>query len=145
MLFSAFQLHYLPIDTATLKAWSQPYVGEAHKCLYKVMEKQWEKAGRNAYGRFLSIVQSSGTGKSRMIDELSKEHLVVPINLRPENETGELTLCQTLNPLSLRILQDFLGQITMSANSSTNKLSHMRCIPYMQPFLPLYFDNSKPS
>ena len=31
---------------------------------------------------YLSIVQSSGMGKSRVIDALSKTHLVVPINLQ---------------------------------------------------------------
>jgi hypothetical protein len=88
-LFSAFQLQYLPIHTATMKAWGQQYIGEAHECLYEVMHKHQEN--KTAYGRFLSIVQSSGTGKSRMVDELSKEHLVVPINLRPIGDNGEST------------------------------------------------------
>lgn len=34
------------------------------------------------YARVLAIVQSSGMGKSRMIDELSKDHFVIPLNLR---------------------------------------------------------------
>ena len=37
------------------------------------------------------MVQSSGMGKSRMIDELSKEHFVIPINLRTK-ETGMVFL-----------------------------------------------------
>ncbi|KAF8690300.1 hypothetical protein AX14_003014 [Amanita brunnescens Koide BX004] len=85
-LFSAFKLHYLLIDAATMRAWRHPYIGEAHRCLYNVMEAH-QKNG-TAYGRFLSIVQSSGTGKSRMVDELSKEHIVIPINLRAERANG---------------------------------------------------------
>jgi hypothetical protein len=88
-LFSAFQLQYLLIDAATEEAWTQPYIGGAHTCLYEVMEALQKR--KEAYGRFLSVVQSSGTGKSRMVDELSKQHLVIPINLRPDGERGEST------------------------------------------------------
>ena len=36
----------------------------------------------NTYARLLPIVPSSGMGKSRMIDELSKKYFLVPFNLR---------------------------------------------------------------
>lgn len=88
-LFSTFQLQYLPVGTATVRAWDGPYMGTAHDCLYNAMHKH--QKNETAYGRILSIVQSSGTGKSRMVDELSKKHLVVPINLRPIDENGEST------------------------------------------------------
>ena len=39
------------------------------------------------YVRVLAIVQSSGMGKSHMIDELSKDHFVIPLNLR-DGESG---------------------------------------------------------
>jgi hypothetical protein len=39
------------------------------------------------YAHVLAIVQSSGMGKSRMIDELSKDHFVIPLNLR-DGESG---------------------------------------------------------
>ena len=38
-LFSAFQLQYLLIVAATVKAWKQPYVGKSHKLLYKDIKK----------------------------------------------------------------------------------------------------------
>lgn len=34
------------------------------------------------YARLLPVVQSSGMGKSRLIDEFSKKHFVIPFNLR---------------------------------------------------------------
>ncbi|KAH9178630.1 hypothetical protein EDB89DRAFT_2239238, partial [Lactarius sanguifluus] len=40
-----------------------------------------------AYGPYCSIVQSSGMGKSRLLDEFSKTHILIPINLR-RNEAG---------------------------------------------------------
>ncbi|KAH9173206.1 hypothetical protein EDB89DRAFT_2068954 [Lactarius sanguifluus] len=40
------------------------------------------------YGRYCSIVQSSGMGKSRLLDGLSKDLFVIPINLRPSSGRG---------------------------------------------------------
>ncbi len=40
------------------------------------------------YGRYCSIVQSSGMGKSRLLDELSKDLFLIPINLRPSSGRG---------------------------------------------------------
>jgi len=116
-------------------------MGEAHRCLYKVMEVH--QKSQDAYGRFLSIVQSSGAGKSRMVDELSKEYLVIPINLRPANEQGEPTWTFSVKPGTYHlVLQDFQRQIRMSANSSTRALRSRRCITDMQPFSLLCFINS---
>ncbi|KAH9009201.1 hypothetical protein EDB83DRAFT_2234923 [Lactarius deliciosus] len=42
------------------------------------------------YARYCSIVQSSGMGKSRLLDEFSKEHFLIPINLRPKDSEGVL-------------------------------------------------------
>jgi hypothetical protein len=44
----------------------------------------------NLYARILSIVQSSGMGKSRLIDEFSKAYFVIPLNLR-HDESGRLS------------------------------------------------------
>ncbi|KZV72595.1 hypothetical protein PENSPDRAFT_649536, partial [Peniophora sp. CONT] len=65
---------------ATLSSWTYTYQGTAHDVLW---EHITDHSGRNVefYSPFCSIVQSSGTGKSRCIDELSKEHLVVPMCL----------------------------------------------------------------
>ncbi len=40
------------------------------------------------YARYCSIVQSSGMGKSRLLDEFSRSFFLVPINLRPANTDG---------------------------------------------------------
>jgi hypothetical protein len=46
------------------------------------------------YARLLPVIQSSGMGKSRMIDELSKEYLLIPLNLRdvPEGNSSYVLL-----------------------------------------------------
>ncbi|KAH9021093.1 hypothetical protein EDB83DRAFT_2320509, partial [Lactarius deliciosus] len=40
------------------------------------------------YGRYCSIVQSSGMGKSRLLDEFSKNFFLIPINLRASTDQG---------------------------------------------------------
>ncbi|KAM6499175.1 hypothetical protein JOM56_004683 [Amanita muscaria] len=68
-------------------AWTTQYRGEAPAALWTRIKKAMKQEKR--YARYLAIVQSSGTGKSRMIEELSKKHLVIPVNLRDyHNETG---------------------------------------------------------
>jgi hypothetical protein len=45
-------------------------------------------ADRKYIGRYCSIVQSSGMGKSRLVDEFSKDHFLIPINLRKQGAGG---------------------------------------------------------
>ncbi|KIL64400.1 hypothetical protein M378DRAFT_163135 [Amanita muscaria Koide BX008] len=63
-------------------SWKSPFIGKAHKALYDTISNVCSGSARNIYERLLAVVQSSGMGKSRMIDELSKEQFVIPINLR---------------------------------------------------------------
>jgi hypothetical protein len=44
-----------------------------------------------AYARMTSLFQASGTGKSRLLDEVAKERLVIPVNLRNPNAGGKLS------------------------------------------------------
>ena len=37
---------------------------------------------KHEYAKYISIVQSSGMGKSRMIDEVSKTKFMIPLCLR---------------------------------------------------------------
>jgi hypothetical protein len=73
---------------ATVKSWNQVYVGSAANCLYDTIRDHCVTKDPTIYARYAAILQSSGMGKSRTIDELSKEHFVIPINLRPSADTG---------------------------------------------------------
>jgi hypothetical protein len=77
---------------ATLQSWSIKYVGNASDFLYEHLASN--PKDENKYARYTSIVQSSGMGKSRTIDELSKKHLVVPLNLRVESNGKFLGMSQ---------------------------------------------------
>jgi len=67
-----------------LQSWAIKYVGDASVSLYEHLTSH--PMDEDNYARYTSIVQSSGMGKSRTIDELSKTHLVVPMNLRQESK-----------------------------------------------------------
>jgi hypothetical protein len=64
---------------ATVKSWNYPYQGNVAEVLYEYIKCHRDP---NAYAHLLAVVQSSGMGKSRMIDEFSKRHFVIPLNLR---------------------------------------------------------------
>ncbi|OBZ69296.1 hypothetical protein A0H81_10923 [Grifola frondosa] len=70
-------------------AWEREYRGSAVDALWShmnhVYERSHDKSSRSGvilYANYSAIVQSSGTGKSRMVDELAKRELVIPMNLR---------------------------------------------------------------
>lgn len=71
------------ILTATINSWGIEFVGIADDLLFEHIANYSKEDG--AFARYTLIVQSSGMGKSRTIDELSKKHLVVPLNLRGES------------------------------------------------------------
>lgn len=73
-------------------AWKSEYrSGSEHALLrairqgYRAMQKQ---SAPYHYANTLSIVQSSGTGKSRTVHEMSKMIFTIPFNLR-EDDAGE--------------------------------------------------------
>ena len=69
-----------------MDSWDIDYVGNANNLLFDHIKYFYEKDSN--FARYTSIVQSSGMGKSRTIDELSKNHLLVPLNLR-EDSNGD--------------------------------------------------------
>jgi hypothetical protein len=70
-----------------MESWDVAYVGNADDLLYDHIAT-YSKDTDN-YARYTSIVQSSGMGKSRAVDEFSRKHLVVPLNLR-QNPDGNV-------------------------------------------------------
>ncbi len=73
-----------------MMAWSQDFQGSGVKALEQHI---WhylavKSVMRYPYTAFMSITQSSGMGKSRLIDEFSKTHFVIPLNLRDPSSIG---------------------------------------------------------
>ncbi|KAH8991830.1 hypothetical protein EDB83DRAFT_2534946 [Lactarius deliciosus] len=72
---------------AVVRSWTADFIGKGPlRALEKHVRVQMTMGKR--YARYCSIVQSSGMGKSRLLDEFSKEHFLIPINLRPKDSEG---------------------------------------------------------
>src|SRR6266446_8351607 len=73
--------------TASEHAWTSQFKGNANVVLRKTIADLLNKDG-NSHARLTCIINSSGTGKSRMVDELGTEIITVPMCLRPNGPRG---------------------------------------------------------
>ena len=82
------------MDLATKLSWNGPYQGKNWKTMrYKIQDIiMCPSSHKHKYAHQFSLVQSSGTGKSSMIDEYSKDPIILLLCLRDEQETGEYYL-----------------------------------------------------
>jgi len=75
--------------TAIEKSWTDTFRGDSPRALWNdvVLCCQDCEVGNltRYYGKFIPIIQLSGMGKSWLVDEFSKSHFLIPINLRPVN------------------------------------------------------------
>lgn len=65
--------------TATVRAWSQEFHGTSAELLYGILKSYIDVD--DVYARFVPLIQSLGTGKSRMVDQLGKRIIYIPLNL----------------------------------------------------------------
>ncbi|KAF8872391.1 hypothetical protein CPB84DRAFT_1967482 [Gymnopilus junonius] len=72
------------VDEVLESAWHDNYVGENHKLLLDNINAI--QGGGQPYSNQIAIVQSSGTGKSRMVHEQAKIVFTIPFNLRESIE-----------------------------------------------------------
>ena len=83
---------------AIIRAWDAPFKGDTAKFLLATIP-MYLKEGRGVHA---NIVNSSGTGKSRMVDEVAKKIITVPMCLR-ENGNRGFTLLFSLFVCALMI------------------------------------------
>ncbi|KAI0257920.1 hypothetical protein BC834DRAFT_848155 [Gloeopeniophorella convolvens] len=72
-----------------LRSWDLPYQGNAARVLLDIISDYLKKR-RVTYDPLASIINASGTGKSRMVDELAKTIISVPMCLRDAGSKGVL-------------------------------------------------------
>ncbi|KAI0302852.1 hypothetical protein B0F90DRAFT_1816405 [Multifurca ochricompacta] len=108
-------------ESVVMNSWNAEFVYDAPlKGLKNHVKRELKSLGsdQKLYARYCSIIQSSGMGKSRLIDELSREDFLIPINLRPHGSKGLSRLlisCLSLRNRFYRIpppdneLRDFLA------------------------------------
>ncbi|KAI0287898.1 hypothetical protein BC826DRAFT_916433 [Russula brevipes] len=93
-------------------SWQGEYMGNAADVLLKTISSYLAQVRQ--YGPHASILNSSGTGKSRMVDELSRTIITVPICLR-EGPTGfpppDVNLRRWFNRLGLYSRKDVVDRL----------------------------------
>ncbi|GJE95213.1 hypothetical protein PsYK624_113940 [Phanerochaete sordida] len=73
----------------TIDAWKTLLVGDYHKLAYKsILDMKSDAPSHEAYHNVLPIIQSSGTGKSRMADELSGLIFTLPLTMHQASTDG---------------------------------------------------------
>ena len=73
-------------ELATVDSWKQDFVGFSAKLFLLILHDYMEAS--DPYARYVAEIQSSGTGKSRIQDELAKSILYIPISLASRNGQG---------------------------------------------------------
>jgi len=68
--------------------WRAKFIGASVDILRNLVLNEEIEFSPNYYGKTMSIIQSSGTGKSRLLDEISKEFLTISFILRRPMEDG---------------------------------------------------------
>ena len=72
-----------------MSSWEQPYVGRDDVILAETICKLKKDGGDALYKNIMPVIQSSGTGKSRLAHEAAKRFVTLPLNVRsPEAWSG---------------------------------------------------------
>jgi hypothetical protein len=93
----------ITLAIATVKLWNTPFRGEAADVLLMTISGYLNKQ-RSVYARYSTIINSSGTGKSRMVDQVSTKIITIPMCLRGEGTKGLI-----FHPRSLLCILIFLS------------------------------------
>ncbi|CCL99239.1 uncharacterized protein FIBRA_01254 [Fibroporia radiculosa] len=77
------------LERAMRAAWEMPFHGHSHEVLLHSIQNMMELLKPDHfYANHLPIIQSSGTGKSRMVDELARLIFTIPFNVRESVDKG---------------------------------------------------------
>lgn len=69
---------------AVIKSWDATFRGNAADVLLMSISTSFDRLSDDVYARFSSIVNSAGTGKSRMVDQVATKVVTIPMCLRGE-------------------------------------------------------------
>ncbi|KAL4251325.1 hypothetical protein ABKN59_005644 [Abortiporus biennis] len=106
---------------AVKKAWIADYTTDYHEALFRVID-QTDK--ERHYSNHVPIVNSSGTGKSRLVHELARIAFTFPFNLRRDDDYGSFSY-----PKPDSQVRDFLTtQSNSDEDSACNYLKFFICL-----------------
>jgi hypothetical protein len=67
-----------------IDAWNLEYLGEAHNVLLKAVDEVHQINTHLNYAKMLPVTQSSGTGKSKTVDQVARKRILFPLCLRED-------------------------------------------------------------
>ncbi|KAI0653244.1 hypothetical protein C8Q70DRAFT_1059483 [Cubamyces menziesii] len=72
---------------AVIRGWSAPFIGQHHVALASnIRNMYYGTSARSAYMGHAAVIQSSGSGKSRLVHEVAREIFTIPFNIRDPKE-----------------------------------------------------------
>jgi hypothetical protein len=115
--------------------------GNTHLLLLEQIASNVKKTRytRRRYAPYMTFVQSSGMGKSRILDEVAKHVVLIPVNVRQSNSTGMsvIHLCVTILTSGTRISTrgrafPFVLGVTCSGIQTLRSLPYRALYDYAQ-------------
>jgi hypothetical protein len=70
-----------------IKSWDATFRGNAADVFLMSISTAFDRPRDDVYARFSSVVNSAGTGKSRMVDQIAKKVVTIPICLRGKDRS----------------------------------------------------------
>jgi hypothetical protein len=67
-----------------MKAWKEKYLGGSAQSLEDAIDEINKQEVQRNYAKIIAIIQSSGTGKSKTVDQIAKKRVLFPLCLREE-------------------------------------------------------------
>lgn len=71
-----------------IEAWNREYLGDAYKALLAAIDEVHSKPIEENYAKIVPVAQSSGTGKSKTVDKIAGERILIPLCLREDLDRG---------------------------------------------------------
>ncbi|KAI1787021.1 hypothetical protein LXA43DRAFT_1098697 [Ganoderma leucocontextum] len=80
------------VPKAVVQGWNTPFIGTAHMALARNIQEMFKKAIDDSPDRkhmtHASIIQSSGSGKSRLVDKVAETIFTIPFNIRDQRDAA---------------------------------------------------------
>ncbi|KAI0750682.1 hypothetical protein C8Q80DRAFT_1153421 [Daedaleopsis nitida] len=122
------------IKTAIEQSWTAPFIGHWHTVLADNLREMYRRAsphtiegGDKAPPKYLAhttIIQSSGSGKSRLVDEAADTIFTIPCDIREEDQDGAWPHADT----DARVLLVRLGTETVEYKVHCNYLRYLQAL-----------------
>ncbi|KAG6809233.1 hypothetical protein H0H92_001071 [Tricholoma furcatifolium] len=139
----------LSVEPEAKEAWKTSYIGDAHLLLRdyiddiakkrKVFKEPLTPANDPGYANFCAIIQGSGTGKSRLVDQLAEYVFTIPFVLRKVTDKSGYPLLDVIQKESgakSAVVEAFSVQGQTAAwLQQKDLLLLLRCLNYVKTWI----------